>query len=289
LDTTVLITGGSGYVGRAAVRCALSAGFQVAATYHSHPPRAARSRWLALDLADAAGVYGLIADLRPATIIHAGAAWDTPEAAESLIAGGTGAVAVAAAAVGARLIHLSTDMVFDGEHAPYGESDPPNPITYYGRTKAAAEAAVAAALADHVIIRTSLVTCFEPPDPRTAEVIRALQDATRDEGRLPLAGDRRPVSTLFTDEYRCPVRTDDLAAALVELIRHPFRGILHVAGPERLSRYELGVRIARHLRLDERLLRAGTSAGSGMVRPHDCALNTALAQRILKTRLLPLP
>jgi dTDP-4-dehydrorhamnose reductase len=212
----------------------------------------------------------------------------------------------AASQVGARLIHLSTDVLFDGEHAPYRESDPPAPITFYGAAKAAAEGIVAT-YPNHVIVRTSLVTCFDPPDRSTATVLQALGEPTREgtsEGEngseeerapplpqspLPPFSPARPV-TLFTDEYRSPVRIEDLAAALVELVEHNYRGVLHVAGPERLSRYELGLRIvAYHGREPSPGILRGTVAGSGLIRPRDCTLDIALARRILRTPLCPLP
>jgi len=255
----LLITGGSGYVGLATCQAALAAGYEVTATYHRHRPDLAGLQWVSLDLADAAAVKGLVADWRPGTIIHAAAAWDTPTAAEAVIVDGTRTLAAAAAAAGSRLVHLSTDMIFDGEHAPYREADPPSPPTFYGRAKAQAEADVAALVADHVIIRTSLVTAFAPPDARTAQVLASLRTPPPDENGLQ--ADAAPRLTLFTDEYRCPVRTGDLVAALVELIEHPYRGILHIAGPERLSRYELGCRIAAHYGLDASRLASGTSAG----------------------------
>jgi dTDP-4-dehydrorhamnose reductase len=138
-------------------------------------------------------------------------------------------------------------------------------------------------------------------------VLRALLEPSREETRdganggvggralkLPLSptpplSHARPV-TLFTDEYRGPVRTEDLAAALVELIEHDYQGVLHVAGPERLSRYELGLRIAAyHGRAPSPGIVAGTVAGSGLVRPRDCTLDITLARRILRTPLRPLP
>jgi len=302
----ILITGASGYVGQAAFDAAVRAGYAVVGAYHRRPPVLSGGAWTPLDLRDAAGVARLIADLRPAAIIHAAAAWGTPDEAQATIVDGTGAVVAAASQVGARLIHLSTDVLFDGEHAPYRESDPPAPITFYGAAKAAAEGIVAAH-PNHVIVRTSLVTCFDPPDRSTATVLRALEEPTKErmsDGENGIEGERAlrlsqspapPLSparavTLFTDEYRSPARTEDLAAALVELIDHDYRGVLHVAGPERLSRYELGLRIAAyHGRDPSPGIVAGTVADSGLVRPRDCTLDIARARRILRTLLRPLP
>jgi dTDP-4-dehydrorhamnose reductase len=136
-------------------------------------------------------------------------------------------------------------------------------------------------------------------------VLRALEELAKEQmsaGKNGSEGERalfqspapplsrhRPV-TLFTDEYRSPVRTEDLTAALVELIGQDYRGVLHVAGPERLSRYELGLRIAAyHGYSPSPGIVAGTVAGSGLIRPRDCTLDISLARRLLHTLLRPLP
>lgn len=277
----LLVTGGSGYVGRATIAAALAAGHRVTATYYRHLPDLPGAAWLPLDLRERAAVTGLVQIARPDCIIHAAAAWDTPQAAQDVIVGGTQALVAALAGSGTRLIHLSTDMVFDGDHSPYRESDPPAPVFPYGVAKTEAEKIVGAYDGPYVIIRTSLVTCFAPPDPRTALIIAALQAV--DEPAVP------PSLILFTDEYRCPVRTGDLAAALVELVESPYCGVLHIAGPECLSRYELGLRVARCLGYNPARLRSGRAAASGQRRPRDCTLDISLARSILRTPLQPLP
>jgi dTDP-4-dehydrorhamnose reductase len=282
LSDPILITGASGYVGRATLETAVRAGYAVVGTYYRREPPLSGGAWAPLDLRDVAGIARLITALHPAAIIHAAAAWDTREEAQATIVDGTRAIVAAASQVGARLIHLSTDVLFDGEHAPYRESDPPSPITFYGTAKAAAECIVATH-PDHIIVRTALVTCFDPPDRGTAMVLRALEVPT------PLLPPPQAV-TLFTDEYRTPVRTEDLAAALVELVENDVQGILNVAGPERVSRYQLGLRIASyHGRDPSPGIVPGTVAGSGLIRPRDCTLDTGLARRLLRTPLRPLP
>lgn len=271
---TLLITGVSGYVGQAVARLGAAAGLSVIGTYLSHPPQPAGC---SLVRAPVEEIPALIHALRPDVVLHTAAAWRTESEARSVIVEGTRGIALAASAAGARLIHMSTDLVFDGEHAPYTEADPPAPVNFYGAAKAEAERIVAEISPNAAIVRTSLVTCFDPPDPRTQPIVDALQ------------GHRTPV-TLFTDEYRCPVRIEDLAAALVELISVPYTGILHLAGPERLSRYGMGLRIARFYRLDPAAgIVPGLAEDSGMVRPRDCTLSINLARRVLHTKMQPLP
>jgi dTDP-4-dehydrorhamnose reductase len=274
--TSLLITGVSGYVGQAVAPLATASFSSVTGTYFRNPPRKSLAGVTCVPAATDE-IPALIRDLRPGVVLHAAAAWRTEDEARAVIVEGTRGIARACAETRARLIHLSTDLVFDGEHAPYSEDDAPAPVNFYGVAKAEAERIIAATVTNAVIVRTSLVTCFDPPDPRTEPVLAALR------------AEREPV-TLFTDEYRCPVRTEDLVAALLELAAGAFRGILHVAGPERLSRHELGLRIAAFHGLDPAPgMRRGLSAGSGMVRPRNCSLRIDLVRRILRTPLHPLP
>src|SRR5581483_5276147 len=106
--------------------------------------------WHALDVTDQRAVTAALAASRPAVVIHAAAMADVdacerePERAEAVNARGTAHVADACASLGARLIYVSTDYVFDGEAGPYREDDPPQPLSVYGRTKLAGERAAAA-------------------------------------------------------------------------------------------------------------------------------------------------
>ena len=255
------------------------------ATWHRHPPD---RRWelasprtgvqcqaVRLDISDAKAVTRLVNELQPQAVIHTAYSKE-PETMERVTAGGSEHVARAAAAVGARLVHVSSDVVLDGEHGPYDESAPATPVHDYGRAKAAAEAIVENLCPTAAIVRTSLIMRLDPPDEINAWILDCLRQ-------------RRPI-TLFTDELRTPVWVQDLAAALLELAgacgnAPAFAGIINVAGPQSLSRYEIGVRIARHFGLDPAGIRAGRSRDSGLQRPRDCRLDTRLAQGLLRTRL----
>jgi len=175
-------------------------------------------------------------------------------------------IARAVARSNARLIHLSSDVIFDGEHAPYDESALPAPITPYAESKARAERAVIAEYSRAVIVRTSLVYGFDPLDPRTRQTLN---------GEMP---------RLFTDEYRCPIFVDDLADALIEIAQNDFVGVLNIAGAQRVSRYEFGIKLARALHVEPKFAPA-LCASYPAPRPRDCTLDISLARRILRTRL----
>jgi len=266
----LLVTGGSGYLGRHLV--ALAAGrWETIATYFRRPLDGDGLVAVRLDVGDAGQVAALMAKVRPDVVVHTAYTTESEEAMQRVIVEGTQHVVCAAAKAGARLIHLSTDVLFDGKRGHYTESDPPAPITFYGRAKAAAEAIVAAEAADAVIVRTSLITGFAPPDPRTQWVLDSLR-----EGRA---------ICLFTDEFRCPVWVVTLAQALLELAELDYRGVLNVAGNQVLSRYELGVGVARFFGLDPAGITPALAAESGLVRPLNCTLDLSLARCILRTSL----
>lgn len=268
----IFITGGTGYLGTVLVRQALAAGHTVAASYFSQtPPATAGVAWAPLDVRDPQAVAARLTTLRPDLVMHTAYLQAGPDLM-AVTAEGAGHIARAAAAVGSRLIHLSSDVIFDGERTgTYTEADPPTPITLYGQAKARAETLVAEAHPAATIVRTSLIYGFDPIDKLSRFV---LDVAT---GRV--------AAKLFTDEYRCPIYVADLAAALLELGELRYRGVLNLAGAEQVSRYEFGRLIAQVWDVDPAGIPAGLSAESPTRRPRNCALDSSSAQALLKTRL----
>ncbi len=271
----LLITGGSGYLGTWVALLARD-GWDVTATYFSHPTDIPGVAWRRLDVRDAGAVAALVEEVRPAVIVHTAAVNPGHSADDhdfiAVNRDGSGHVARAAAAVAARLIHISTDVVFDGRKGNYNEDDPPSPLTPYGRSKAQAEEEVRKAGAEAVIVRTSLIYGWRP---RLAQQVRWIVEAAR-------AGERL---RLFSDELRCPIWVRSLAAAVVELATLDYTGVLHVAGAQVLSRYEFGLRLLRHHGLPPTAAVPVSVRDSGLVRPPDCTLDCRRARSLLRTRL----
>ena len=242
----LVVTGGTGYLGRVVVELATAAGWDV---------RGLGSR--DVDVRDGPSVAALVQAARPDAIVHTAYVRDGVDAWPVNV-DGSASVSRAAASAGARLVHVSSDVVFDGRAGrPYREGDPVSPITDYGRSKAEAERRVLAVAPDAVVVRTSLI--YGGP------------------GRAPGTHERaavEPAASFYTDELRCPVQVDDLARALLELCTLEFSGALHVAGPDGLSRHRFAELIAG---------RPVTGVPAPPDRPLDCRLDTTLAATILRT------
>lgn len=262
----LLVVGGSGFLGQEVARQARRAGKRVTATFHSRALAIGGVDWRPLDIRRRAGVAALVGEVRPAVVVNAAYRQDD----WATTADGATHVAAAAAATGARLVHVSSDALFSGAAARYDETCDPEPISPYGAAKAAAETAVKALAPGAVIARTSLIIGYGASPPE--RMVHALASgATK--------------GVLFTDDIRCPIHVADLASALLELAASAHSGIQHVAGSDAVSRHELGVLIGRRDGLDESALPTGTRAGSGVPGPLDVRLDCAKTQARLSTRL----
>jgi len=301
LRTSTLVTGAGGFLGAHVVAAAVAAerardarGRVVGAA--RDPGAAPRfgsprdaARWVGVDLAAPHAADELLAELSPLRVLHCAAlarvaaCEDDPAAAENLNARLAGELARACARLGIRLVHVSTDLVFGAREAPAGgfaEDAAPEPVSAYGRTKAAGELAVLDAHPAALVARLPLL--YGDSAGRGAGASDSLLAAV----------ERGEVPALFVDEWRTPLEVENAAEALVELARGERSGILHVAGPERVTRHELGLAVLEAMGLapgDARpLVRAARRAEvpTRGARPGDVSLSSAAARALLSTELL---
>ncbi|MCW3817163.1 sugar nucleotide-binding protein [Micromonospora sp. DR5-3] len=260
---TLLVVGASGFLGAEVCRQAVAAGQRVVGTYHSAAVGVAGVEPRRLDVTDRSTVRALLTEVRPDAVVATPYRYDD----WTVTADGAAHVAYAAAEVGARLVHLSSDALHSGRLAPYLDDDVPTPIHAYGAAKAAAETAVRAIDPGAALVRTSLIV------GEGSKQIQLCRDA--------LAGR----ATLFTDELRCPIDVVDLAAAVLELVPSEYAGLLNVAGPDPVSRAELGLLVARRSGLDPAGLKTTTAVAAGVQRPTEVRLDSSRAAGLLRTRL----
>jgi len=216
--TGLLVTGAGGMLGRDLVAAA-SDGELTALTHHD------------LDITNASDCARAVAAAAPAVIINC-AAWTDVDGAErdeaaALAVNRDGAANLAAAArdAGARLIHLSTDYVFDGAATrPYLESDATAPRSAYGRTKLAGEAAVLGASPAHAVVRTAWLF-----GAGRGNFVTFVLDCAREGRPIPA----------FTDQFGCPTYTAHLARKLLDLAAGDAAGVIHATAAGHCSRYQL--------------------------------------------------
>lgn len=262
----LLITGGSSYLGQHLVPLALEA-YDVCYTFYQNDPLQLAQGYT-LDVRDETAVIQLVKAFRPHFIIHTVGSNRAADM-ENVIQAGTVHIVQAATLANARLIHVSTDSIFNGRHPPYDETAPPSPVNNYGRAKATAEAMVAK-YDNHVIIRTSLIYGLQLMDQGTTWMANALR-----------AGES---VTLFSNQRRNPVWAETLSRACLELLTHHYTGILNVAGQQVMSRAAFALRMLDWWGITEReTLTIGPSQSGKW--PLDCELNVSRAAALLSVPL----
>lgn len=265
----LLITGGSGFLGgRLSHLAAESGGWDVHSTFLCHPvggPNAHR-----LDLRERAATIGLVAGLRPAVIIHQAV---SPRSRDDISAIVPAARHLMDAAIDyrVRLIHVSTDLVFDGKNPPYADDAAPAPVNEYGAAKAFAEDLLMQAMPDEaLIVRPSLIYGFDPIDRQTGWLVEGVRRG------LPVR--------LFTNEVRCPIWVDTLSLALLELASSDLTGRLNLAGSP-WNRWEFGLKMLACLGLEPGPTVSGAQSTPEQHRPMDLTLDCHKAHGLLRTRL----
>lgn len=252
----VLVTGASGLLG---LNVALEASRQhtVFGAVNRHRLRAETFTVLNADLLAPGAPERALAQAEPDWVIHCAAlagvdaCEEAPDLARRLNAELPGSLAAAAARGGARLLHVSTDAVFDGRRGDYGEEDAPNPLSVYARTKLEGERAVAEADPQALIARVNLFGWSLSGRRGLAEWFLA---------RLQ-AGERTPG---FVDVYFCPLLANHLADLFFRMLATGLTGLYHVVSSSCLSKHDFGVALARRFGLDESLIQPALVSEAGL-------------------------
>jgi dTDP-4-dehydrorhamnose reductase len=264
---TLLLTGATGFLGRRLAPGLAAYGRVVRASRTVSGEDSVR-----LDLAEPESIRAAFDSVRPDAVVHCGAVAGPddcerdPALAKRINADSARAVAELCGGSGARLLHLSTDLVFDGEKSWYTEDDAPRPISVYGRVKLDAEEAVLRAAPGACVLRVASVY-GRPLGTRSCFV---------DELRAALSKGE-PIAA-FTDQWRTPTAGDALADALLRLLADPdLDGVFHWGGADRVTRYESALALCRVFGYDPNLVRPARAADKSFVapRPRDTSLDSS--------------
>ncbi len=281
----ILITGATGFVGEHLLRRLADADAHVVGTGLSRSLTVPGRTVVQTDLRDAQAVQHLLNDVRPSIVFHCAAQTNVsncqqhPQTARTHIVDATQNLtnALTDTTPDALLVALSTDLVFDGEHAPYIESDPTGPVSAYGCLKLEAEQPVLA-FPRGSVIRTSLV--FGPRSTHKGSFLAWMLDTLT-------AGE---TLTLFEDEVRTPIFVDDLCDAMIEIASRGETGLWHAGSQTQLSRVAIGKAVCKAFKLDEGLIRSVRLADSTYPAPRarDVSLDSTKLWSALKRKPLTL-
>lgn len=270
---TLLLTGATGFLGLRLAPELASQWTVVRASRTATGPGSVR-----LDLEDPESVLRAYDSVRPDAVVHSGAMARPdecevePSRAQRVNVDSARVLAQACGRTGARMVHLSTDLVFDGKKGFYDEDAPVGPTTVYGRTKVASEEAVLTAAPGAVVLRVSSLYGRPIGAPRC--FIDVLRDTLS----------RGEPTGAFEDEWRSPTTADRLHEVILKVLAEPdLEGVYHWAGPDRVTRFEMAVALCRAFGWDEGLLRRTRAADQKRPapRPRDTTLDSSRLAGIL--------
>jgi dTDP-4-dehydrorhamnose reductase len=268
----LIVTGASGFLGANFCREQKDE-FEIHAVYFHTPVEMAGIRTHKADLTNEDEVKALFAAVKPDAVLHLAALSDPnyceehKEESVSVNIEAAENMAMQAMEHGCRMVFASTDLVFDGKHAPYTEKDLPVPVSIYGMHKAIAEEAVRDINKEFVVCRLPLMfgQNFTPYKSFIQPMMEKLG--------------RGEEIKLFKDEYRTPAAAKDICNGLALALEKGY-GIIHLGGPERLSRLQMGEILCEVFGFDKKLLVPGLQKDVKMAapRPKDVSLDSRKAE-----------
>jgi len=208
--------------------------------------------YISCDFTDEEEILKIVEEHQPDFIIHAGAISKPDECelkkekAYNTNVKATQYLLTAAAKTKSFFLFVSTDFIFDGVHGMYVEDSPTGPVNYYGQTKLEAEAFVKAYLFNWCIVRTVLV--YGHPRGGRENILTTVTAKIKNGEEVKI----------FNDQLRTPTYVEDLAGAIKTIIDKRATGIFHISGEDVLTPYEMAVAAAKHLNLNEKLIKIVT-------------------------------
>jgi len=275
----LLITGVSGFVGWNLAQ-GLKDQYQVYGTYLDHPVDLETVETLAFDLTSLDKIDRLCSTIKPKAIIHA-AALSNPDFCEThhqealaLNTFATRELARAASHLNIKLIYLSTDLLFSGENGMYSEADNPSPLSYYAKTKHLGELEIMNNCSYYATLRLS--SLYGRSSGSNQNFLEKMEQQACQNSKI----------RLFTNQFRTPLYVEDAVRAIACFIaERNLKGLFHLGGPDRMSRFQFGEAFCRTFNYPQHLLVPCLleEARLAAPRPRDCSLSSEKARKQLKT------
>jgi dTDP-4-dehydrorhamnose reductase len=270
----LFITGGSGLFGSKFIT--ITGDYEIITTYNTNP----KDNAVKLDITREEDVLAKIETLNPDLVIHSAALTnvdyceDHQEEADKINSQGTLNLVKACQKTDSKLIYVSTDFVFDGKKGMYGEDEKTNPLSYYAKSKLKGEEYIQNSDLDYAIARVSVLYGWHTNFNFVTWVINELK-----------AGNE---INIVTDEYNSPTLADNAAEAILNIYSKDKGGIYHIAGDERINRFDFAKNIASVFELDETLINPILSEEltRSAPRPMDSSLSVEKARNNLDIKLL---
>jgi dTDP-4-dehydrorhamnose reductase len=270
----LFITGGSGLLGSKFIT--ITDDYEIITTYNTNP----KDNAVKLDITREDDVLAKIETLNPDLVIHSAALTnvdyceDHQEEADKINSQGTLNLVKACKKTDSKLIYVSTDFVFDGKKGMYSEDEKTNPLSYYAKSKLKGEEYIQNSDLDYAIARVSVLYGWHTNFNFVTWVINELK-----------AGNE---INIVTDEYNSPTLADNAAEAILNIYSKDKGGIYHIAGDERINRFDFAKNIASVFELDETLINPILSEEliRSAPRPMDSSLSVEKARNNLDIKLL---
>lgn len=269
---------GAGFLGSHIIKEFNKSGISVTGTSFRNP----KENSILVDVTSIDSISHCVQRIKPDLIINCAAniqldfLENNPNLAFSINSNGAKNVALISQKNNIRLIHISTDSVFDGIKGMYSEEDIPNPINVYAKSKALAEELVKQSSDNHVIIRTN----FYGHDRSCRFLYNWILDTLKNNKEL----------IGFSDVIFTPLEVSNLSKMIFEISMTEYNGIIHLASNEVLSKYDFAQKIAEAFSLNSNLIKRGTIEDMSFIakRPKNTSLNNKKARQLLKTPIIPL-
>lgn len=273
----IVVTGVSGLLGINLAATARELGREVVGFYYRHQIQMPGVRVHCIDLTDHRATLSLIRRLKPKCIIHSAAATDVdwredhPEETECINVRAASFLGATAQELNAQFVYISTDAVFDGGCGNYRESDQPNPLSVYAKSKLRGEQEVLRMHSSALVVRMANIYGWNAqPRQSLGEWFLARISAGRQ-------------ITGFTDAHFCPILANDSAEMLLAMVDRRLSGIYHLGCSERISKYEFAKHVAIAFDLGTECIVPGTLAGARLRAPRslDVSLCTEKVRAVL--------